>query len=103
MTEELPLLFDRIRVLLDRQRSDSAVVLNDAVEHTLTDGYAGALRLEGERERMRKRIRELAADAESAEHARELQTLMGRLHRTEEELTRLRDLLRVLAGSARAR
>jgi hypothetical protein len=93
MTEELPLLIDRIRSLLDHQGRDS-----DLVEHTLTDGYAGALALEGERERTRRRIRALAVEASSAEHARELRTLVAALDRTEAELAELRNLLGSLAA-----
>jgi hypothetical protein len=99
MSEELPLLFDRIRVLL--KRGQDVPSHSDVLEHTLTDGYAHALALESERERTRRHIRALASDAESAEHARQLQELMTRLHRTEIELEELRGLLRTLAAAAR--
>jgi hypothetical protein len=98
MIEDLPLLFDRLRALLDRRQGDSSDSHVEALEHTLTDGYAGALVLERERERTRRRIRALAAGADSAEHARELQNLMARLGRTEEQLAELRSLLGEVAA-----
>ncbi|MGH2995432.1 MAG: hypothetical protein ACRDON_04285 [Gaiellaceae bacterium] len=98
MIEDLPLLFDRLRALLDRRQGDSDSHVED-LEHTLTDGYAGALVLERERERTRRRIRTLAAGADSAEHARELQTLMALLGRTEEQLGELRSLLGEVSAS----
>ena len=53
--ESISILFDRIRALLQEQ---SAVEEADAddVEHTLTDGYARALALDGERLRVEQLI-----------------------------------------------
>lgn len=91
MGDDLTILFDRIRTLLNRKGSGS-----DEVEHTLTDGYARALALEADRLRTEDRIRELAG---SEEHVGELRSLKARLGRTESELSQLRDLLKVLAAT----
>jgi hypothetical protein len=93
MSDDLSILFDRIRVLLERReaaRQETA----DAVEHTLTDGYAGALALDGERHRTEERIRALAG---SDEHVGEVRILKARLALVEEELSQLRGLLGSLA------
>jgi hypothetical protein len=87
------LLFDRIRLLLDRAEPGRAVT-SDAVEHTLTDGYARALALDGERRRVEERIRELAG---SDRHVGEVRILKARLALVEEELSQLRGLLGTLA------
>ena len=64
----------------------------EELEHTLTDGYAAALALEGECLRIGKRMGEpRLGGSESTQ-------LRGRLRETEEELSRLRDLLSVLRG-----
>jgi hypothetical protein len=49
MSDDLGILFDRIRVLLERHEAERQETA-DAVEHTLTDGYARALALDGERQ-----------------------------------------------------
>jgi hypothetical protein len=95
MGDDLSSLFDRIRGLLNREGNGLASC-TDEVEHTLTDGYARALALEAERRRAEERIRELAG---YEEHVGELRSLKVRLGRTEDELSQLRDLLRVLAAT----
>jgi len=95
MSNDLSVLFDRIHVLLDHEGNGSSS-RTDEIEHTLTDGYARALALEGERRRTHERIRELAG---SEEHVGELRSLKLRLARTEEQLSQLRDLLRILAAT----
>jgi hypothetical protein len=95
MSDDITILFDRIRLLLEpeaTERDGSA----DTVEHTLTDGYAGALALDGERLRAEARIRELAG---SEAHAGEIRLLKARLALVEEELSQLRGLLGTLARS----
>jgi hypothetical protein len=93
MSDDLTLLFDRIRVLLDRGEPQREAT-TDAVEHTLTDGYARALALDGERHRVEDRIRALAG---SDEHVGEVRILKARLALVEEELSQLRGLLGSLA------
>jgi hypothetical protein len=94
MSDDITLLFDRIRVLLDRGEPEGEAT--DAVEHTLTDGYARALALDGERNRVEDRIRALAG---SDEHVGEVRILKTRLALVEEELSQLRGLLGSLAGT----
>jgi hypothetical protein len=101
MIEELPSLFDRLRALLSGQPGDASDAHLEDLEHTLTDGYAGALALERERQRTQRRMRTLAAAAVSAEHAQELSELSARLARTEAQLAELRGLLRDVAGARR--
>jgi hypothetical protein len=90
--DDLRPLIDRIRALLDGRAADPGGVLTD-VEHTLTDGYALALELEGECLRIGKRMAELTRTVERPEEAEELRSLAGRLIGTEEELSKLRMLL----------
>lgn len=98
MSDDLSILFDRIRIHLEeddpRRRAGG-----EAVELTLTDGYARALALEGERRRLDARIRELAG---GAEHAAELRGLKARAEAVDGELGELRGALTVLASTLQA-
>lgn len=98
MRQELAAVIDRINTSLDRiergENPDRA-----GLEHTLTDGYAWALALDAECDRLERRISERAAelgDDESAEHARALSTLARLLTRRRRELASLRELLATL-------
>ena len=78
----------------------------DAIESTLTDGYAEALVLEAERSRIERRLGQVARDAgEVSAHsvAAELAQLSERLDAADEEIARLRSLLRSLQGVRRRR
>ena len=90
--EDLTILCDRIRLLVERRPAVPA----DDVEHTLTDGYARALALEGERRRARERVHTLAG---SADHVDELRALKGRLESLDRQVAELRGLLGALAGT----
>jgi hypothetical protein len=91
-----PPLIDRVRALLDWSSEDPRGPKVEELEHTLTDGYAAALALEGECLRIGKRMGELSVDrSESIQ-------LRGQLRETEEELSQLRDLLAVLRGRTEA-
>jgi len=94
MGDDLSILRDRISALLDRGENGSSSA--DEVEHTLTDGYARALALEGERKRTEARMRDLSG---SPEHVNDLRSLKDRLHAIEADLSELRDLLSVLAAT----
>ena len=96
MNEDLSALFDRIRALMNGHLSDAPPPRTEDVEHTLTDGYARALALEGERLRTERRIRALAGDVE---HVGELRALKSRLGNLDSDLSELRDLLQVLAAT----
>lgn len=90
--EDLAILCDRIRLLVERRPAVPA----DDVEHTLTDGYARALALDGERRRARERVHALAG---SADHVDELRALKGRLESLDRQVAELRGLLGALAGT----
>ena len=62
------------------------------LEDTLTDGYAKALALEGDRLRMQKELAEVARRASAVEIAK-LRELAEHLERAETDLTRLRAML----------
>jgi hypothetical protein len=91
-----PPLIDRVHALLDWSSKDPGGPRIEELEHTLTDGYAAALALEGECLRIGKRIGEFRVDGS------ESSDLRGRLRETEEELSRLRDLLDILRRRADA-
>lgn len=91
--DDISILFDRIRVLLERQEAEQKAGA-DTVELTLTDGYARALALDGDRLRTEERVRELAG---SDEHVGEVRILKARLALLEEELDQLRGLLGTLS------
>ena len=90
MSNDLCQLVERLRRLVENPGDEPG-----AVEHTLTDGYARALALEGERRRAEVRVRELAGDAEGLGEQRVLKV---RLEQIEGDLTVLRGLLDVLAA-----
>src|SRR6266566_2933687 len=55
------MIHDEIRSLLDAPPQGDEAPTIDAIEHTLTAGYARALALEAERWRLERRIAEVAA------------------------------------------
>ena len=91
MTDDLSLLIDRLRFLVDHPGDELG-----AIEHTLTDGYARALALEAERRRAESRVRELAGDADALAEQRLLKV---RLEQIDAELAELRSLLDSLAAT----
>lgn len=95
--DDISILFDRLRGLLQQPDALRGEGAND-IEHTLTDGYARALALDGERRAVEAEIRRLAG---SEEHVGEVRILKARLGLLEEELGRLRGLLGTLALSSR--
>ena len=100
----MPLQEDITELLRLPENGDGAPSLA-AIESTLTDGYAEALALEGERLRIERRLGEVARDAgEVSAHsvAAEIAELSERLDSADGELVRLRSLLRSLQTRARA-
>ena len=106
MRNELAAVTDRINLLLARlERGDYPD--RARLEDTLTDGYACALSLDAECERIERRIAEHAAQLtgeRAEEHAHELSALPRLLSDRRVELDSLRDLLALLrAGVQEAR
>ena len=100
MANDLPRLVDRIHELLDAQADGAAAPLLATMEHTLTDGYARALALEGETIRIEREIGGIVAKIKDGERTRDLPALAERLASTERELARLRELLALLRRRA---
>ena len=94
---------DEIRTLLDSPPVGEDAPSIDAIEHTLTAGYARALALEAERWRLERRIAEVAVDlgakSQNDEHD-ELTQLGQRLSSADGDLTMLRELLASLRSRA---
>ena len=106
MRHELAAVIDRINTSLDGlERGDDSD--RAGLENTLTDGYAWALALDAECDRLERRISQRAAELggrDSVEDARDLSTLARQLARRRRELDSLRELLSVLrAGVQQAR
>lgn len=90
---DLPSLIDRIQALVEQRPDDTPNVLVEAMEHTLTDGYAQALAIEGERLRTEREIVAGLAAAGAERGAANLAALSERLAQQERDLKRLRELL----------
>jgi hypothetical protein len=93
VADELHVLFERIRTLLDEPETDSAL---EQLEHTLTDGYARALALEAERTRAERAIAELAHGIDDPIRIAELRELSELRAGADADLARLRALLELL-------
>ena len=94
---------DEIRTLLDSPPLGEDAPSLDAIEHTLTAGYARALALEAERWRLERRIAEVAtmlAEPTGQVGPNELVELGRRLSAADGDLVRLRRLLSSLRSRA---
>jgi hypothetical protein len=89
-------LRERISELLSLPENGANAPSIEAIETTLTDGYAAALALDAERWRIRRRLGEVGPN-DADEHAR----LSERLEIADSELAGLRPLLRSLHARAR--
>jgi len=94
---------DEIRTLLDSSPAGEDAPTIDAIEHTLTAGYARALALEAERWQLERRIAQVAArlggKSRDDEHF-ELTQLGQRLSVADGDLSDLRGLLSSLRSRA---
>jgi hypothetical protein len=99
---QLDTVIERIHTLLAAPQQGPGAPARGPLESTLTEGYAAALELDGERIRLERRIEELTAKlAEGGvNRPKELRKLIGRLDTTEEDLSELRDLLSKLRSRA---
>jgi hypothetical protein len=86
-------------MLVDGDANEPAERLLATIEHTLTDGYAHALALEGERLRLERQIGEAVTHLED-DDAKALASLAARLEMTDRDLVRLRAVLVALRRRA---
>jgi ABC-type phosphate transport system auxiliary subunit len=97
------MIHDEIRSLLEAPPEGTDAPTIDAIEHTLTAGYARALALEAERWRLERRIAEVATKlaGKVQEHEQsELAQLGQRLSAADGDLSNLRGLLSSLRSRA---
>jgi hypothetical protein len=102
--KRIPLLLDRIEALLDVRPPLREPQAFARIERTLTDGYASALALEGERLRIDREIETLTADIDGGDQSRraeELSLLTRRRRKVDRELVYLRERLDLLRRRAR--
>jgi hypothetical protein len=100
----MPLLLDRIDALLDVRPTLAEPHAVARIERTLTDGYASALALEGERLRIDREIQTVTAGINSGDPSRraeELSLLTRRRSKVDGELAHLRERLELLRQMAR--
>lgn len=100
----MPILLDQIDALLADRVSPPEPQTVLRIERTLTDGYASALALEGERLRIERQIEGVAASlnaGDSERNAQELSLLARRRAKVDNDLTHLRDRLVLLRRRAR--
>jgi hypothetical protein len=100
----MPLLLDRIDALLDVRPPLGEPQAFARIERTLTDGYASALALEGERLRIDREIEMVTARIngdDQSRRAEELTLLTRRRRKIDGELAFLRERLDLLRQKAR--
>jgi hypothetical protein len=100
----MPLLLDQIDALLEDGVSSAEPESVLRIERTLTDGYASALALEGERLRIERQIEGVAEainNGDSHRRAEELSLLARRRTKVDGDLAHLRDRLGLLRSRAR--
>lgn len=104
MSNDLATVTERIIVLLEQiERGDYPD--REGFESTLTDGYACALWVDAECDRIERRLAERAAqlsEASGEEHTRQLSALARLLDRRRRELASLRSLLAGVRTGAQA-
>jgi hypothetical protein len=95
------MIHEEILTLLDAPPTGEDAPSLDAIEHTLTAGYARALALEAERWRLERKIADVAAHiGDGGDEQSELVTLGQRLSAADGDLTKLRGLLSSLRSRA---
>jgi tRNA C32,U32 (ribose-2'-O)-methylase TrmJ len=105
MAARRDIVIERIRSLLAALNNGKSEPSRERIESTLTEGYAEALALDGERLRLERKIDDVTAHLASGSRSRlhELQRVMARLEIAEHDLAELRELLASLRNrSARA-
>ncbi|HYZ18658.1 MAG TPA: hypothetical protein VE615_03860 [Gaiellaceae bacterium] len=102
MAQTLDTVFEHVRALLAAPQNGGAAPARDRLELTLTEGYAAALALDGDRMRLERRIEQLTFSFAEGDESRpeELRRLIARLHAVEDDLADLRALLEKLRRRA---
>jgi hypothetical protein len=95
-------LQEQIAELLSLPEDGAGAPSLDAIESTLTDGYAEALALDAERWRIERQLGEVVLHGGDTADRREVARLSERLETADGELARLRALLRSLQARRRA-
>jgi hypothetical protein len=93
MNQDVADLYERVRITLDRAER-GVVRIADEIEYVLTEGYAYALSLEAEPQRIEKRIATMVLEGDAP--GTELRLLARRKLDIDKELTYLRTLLEEL-------
>ncbi len=94
-------LREEITDLLRMPENGAGAPSLDTIESTLTNGYAEALSLEAKRSRIERRLGEVARDARDEARVSEFVRLSKCLEVSDDELERLRSLLRNLQARRR--
>ncbi len=102
MAQRLDIVCEHVRALLAAPQDGRAAPARERLELTLTEGYAEALALDGDRLRLERRIDQLTVSLAEGGKSRpdELRKLMARLQAVEDDLADLRALLEKLRRRA---
>jgi len=92
------IVIERIQALLATPTDGRGAPSRDYIESTLTEGYAEALALDGERLRLGRRLEQVTMRLAHGKETRtdELSKLVARLDEAEDDLATLRELLAAL-------
>jgi tRNA C32,U32 (ribose-2'-O)-methylase TrmJ len=98
MGSSLDSVIERIRDLLALPSQGRGAPSRERIESVLTEGYAEALALDGQRLRLERKIDQVTAHLARGGQTRaeDLQKVMARIEATEEDLAKLRKLLAAL-------
>jgi tRNA C32,U32 (ribose-2'-O)-methylase TrmJ len=98
MGRRLDILIERIGDLLAQPSEGRGAPSRERIESLLTEGYAEALALDGQRLRLERKIDQVTAHLARGGDTRaaDLQKVLSRIEATEEDLAELRKLLTAL-------
>lgn len=98
MASRLDIVIERIRDLLALPSQGRGAPSRERIESVLTEGYAEALALDGQRLRLERKIDQVTAHLARGGDTRveDLQKVLARIEATEEDLAELRKLLTAL-------